>query len=364
MPQNGIYHEGISALADAFSVNPNLKVINLNDNTFTERGAASMSRAISRLHNIEVINFGDCLLKTDGAKSVAAVLKIGHSKLKEVHLGFNEIRQEGGEALAESMQGKNSVELLDIDGNQFGEEGCERISAILEEMDKLQVLGSLEDDEGDGGDDEEEEEEEDDDDEYVDEDDDQQEPSSPLHPSPLKASTPAASVVKPAALRPEQATAKEFLERPTAARLLGLGNNRGELLVRELGDVTPEKAVDCYIKVSTFVGEENSEVREAACQCADAVFKEAFKHADKTGNVSLISNTILLHLGLIKSEDKQFRPAVSLLGPLTVLEYVIRQPYFPRNTKEILQVFLSRPTTAVEACGTVKHRLMQTLYQF
>jgi len=352
MPQNGIYHEGISALAEAFSVNPHLKVINLNDNTFTEIGAASMCAAIAKLHNLETINFGDCLLKTEGATSVAAVLKVGHSKLQEVHLGFNEIREEGGVSLAESMLGKPRLQLLDIDGNQFGEEGCDRISAILEGMDKLHALGPLEDDEGDGGDDEDEDEEED-------EEDDQQEEED--HPSPLK---PTPVTVKTGVVRPEQVTAKVFLEAPSAARLLGLGNNRGELLVAELGEVTPEKAVSCFIKVSAFVGEENGEVKEAACQCADAVFARMFKTAEACGDNSVISNTILVHLGLIKSEDKKFRATDNLLGPLTVLEYVIRRPYFPRSTKEILQVFLSRPTKAVEACGVVKHKLMQTLYQF
>ena len=44
MPQNGINHKGISALADAFSQSPNLKILNLNDNTFTEKGARAMAK--------------------------------------------------------------------------------------------------------------------------------------------------------------------------------------------------------------------------------------------------------------------------------------------------------------------------------
>lgn len=31
MPQNGIFHEGIAALAQAFSTNPGIRIINLND---------------------------------------------------------------------------------------------------------------------------------------------------------------------------------------------------------------------------------------------------------------------------------------------------------------------------------------------
>ena len=43
MPQNGICYEGIAALARAFWHNPHLRVIDLNDNTLTSRGAAAIS---------------------------------------------------------------------------------------------------------------------------------------------------------------------------------------------------------------------------------------------------------------------------------------------------------------------------------
>ena len=44
MPQNGINHPGITALAEAFAVNKNLRHLNLQDNTFTKVGAASMAK--------------------------------------------------------------------------------------------------------------------------------------------------------------------------------------------------------------------------------------------------------------------------------------------------------------------------------
>lgn len=46
MPQNGIYHVGISALSEAFKVNPNMKSLNLNDNTITAKGAESLAEAL------------------------------------------------------------------------------------------------------------------------------------------------------------------------------------------------------------------------------------------------------------------------------------------------------------------------------
>ena len=44
MPQNGINHAGITALAEAFAANKNLRYLNLQDNTFTKVGAASMAK--------------------------------------------------------------------------------------------------------------------------------------------------------------------------------------------------------------------------------------------------------------------------------------------------------------------------------
>ena len=43
MPQNGINARGISALADAFAENRQLRIINLSDNTFTADGSVSMA---------------------------------------------------------------------------------------------------------------------------------------------------------------------------------------------------------------------------------------------------------------------------------------------------------------------------------
>ena len=44
MPQNGIYHPGITALAEAFAHNKNLRHLNMQDNTFTAVGAKAMAK--------------------------------------------------------------------------------------------------------------------------------------------------------------------------------------------------------------------------------------------------------------------------------------------------------------------------------
>lgn len=48
MPQNGINHAGVTALAEAMQHNPGLRILNLNDNTFTEKGAIAMAQVYIR----------------------------------------------------------------------------------------------------------------------------------------------------------------------------------------------------------------------------------------------------------------------------------------------------------------------------
>lgn len=49
MPQNGIYHLGISALSESLRENENLKILNLNDNTIGPKGAQTLAYALELL---------------------------------------------------------------------------------------------------------------------------------------------------------------------------------------------------------------------------------------------------------------------------------------------------------------------------
>lgn len=44
MPQNGIHYAGVMALASALCHNPQLRVLNFNDNTFTKKGTLAMAQ--------------------------------------------------------------------------------------------------------------------------------------------------------------------------------------------------------------------------------------------------------------------------------------------------------------------------------
>lgn len=134
MPQNGIYHVGITALSDAFTYNKNLQILNLNDNTIGPEGAKAIANALPHLQSLKEINFGDCLLKTQGAILLADGLKKTHFELEEVILGFNEIRKQGALQLAGAIANKTKLKNLILDGNQFGKTGRAELKQKLKEV--------------------------------------------------------------------------------------------------------------------------------------------------------------------------------------------------------------------------------------
>ena len=176
MPQNGIYHEGIEALADAFSNNPNLRILNLNDNTLTEKGAKHLASALKKLKKLELLNIGDCLLKTSGAMLIADALKeSGAERLEELHMDSNEIRLDGGLAVVNALESATNLKKLVLDGNQFGDEGCNEIVDKLKELGKVDIMDEFEDDQGSDEDSEDEDGDSNEDGENDESDDDEEE---------------------------------------------------------------------------------------------------------------------------------------------------------------------------------------------
>ncbi|XP_062605951.1 ran GTPase-activating protein 1-like [Saccostrea cucullata] len=352
MPQNGIYAEGITALADAFAENKNLRVMNLSDNTFTQKGGKNMAKILPKLQNLEVINFGDCLVRTEGAIALSNALKEGHQKLKELNLSGNEINKRGAGIVAENMENKVNLTRLDLNCNMLGEDGIEEVKGTMEAMGKLDILASLSDDEGseeeDGGGDQSDEED-------VGHDDVEGE----------EVNDPALQVKGKAITPNKQTTAKDFLAFPSPSKLLQLGSGRVQAIREELGtDVNDlDKAVQTFMKISSVVTTDDTKTKDAACDCADQIIEETVK-CNTENDAVILANTILVYLGILKGEDKSYRPPNDITGPLLVLEHIVRQPYFPKYSREMLQAFFSKPHPLLDSASQARHKLLQTLYAF
>jgi Ran GTPase-activating protein 1 len=108
------------------------------------------------------------LLKTRGAVLIADAIQDTHLELEVLNLEHNEIGPHGGLSLASAMYNKANLQSLNINGNQFGEEGRVQIQEIMGDCDKAKALEAMDEDESESENEEEdgEEELEDEEDEY------------------------------------------------------------------------------------------------------------------------------------------------------------------------------------------------------
>ncbi|NXC34335.1 RAGP1 protein, partial [Campylorhamphus procurvoides] len=348
MPQNGINHPGITALAQAFAINPLLKVINLNDNTFTEKGAVAMAETLKALRQIEVINFGDCLVRSKGAVAIADAVKEGLHKLKELNLSFCEIKRDAALTVAEAIEDKAELEKLDLNGNCLGEEVCEQLHEILEGFNMAAVLGSLrwagyqslnhnfsDDDEGEEEDDEEEEDEDEEEEEEEEQQqlkergEEEQESLTPKKIIDSQASTPVQSPPVDVAT---------FLAFPSPEKLLRLGPKCSVLIAQQTDTSDVEKVVATLLRISSVFKDE-APVKTAVHETTDALMKKAFSSA--TFNSDAFITNLLVHMGLLKSEEK-IKAVPSLYGILMTLNHMVQQDYFPKSLAPVLSAFVTK----------------------
>ncbi|XP_059388999.1 ran GTPase-activating protein 1b [Carassius carassius] len=342
MPQNGINHLGITALATAIKHNPNLQVLNLNDNTFTKRGSIAMAEAIRYLQCLKVINFGDCLVRSEGAIAIAGALREGLPFLRELNLSFGEICEAAAVVVAKAVRGKSDLVKLDLNGNCFGEEGCEALREVMESMNMEDLLGALSDDEGEPEDEEEEDEEEKEDEEHTEENcvngtkDVIEEKEEPHCTSELTS----------------------FLISPSAEKLISLGPKRVQLIEQQVDVSDASKVSEIFLKISSVYKDE-PEVKQAIFESTDALLRKAFSNSHSQ-SYSFISS-LIVNLGLLKSEDKKIKKVAVLPGHLLALEHAAAQEFFPADQAGVLEEFVSRNGKVLESCCNARDALKTTL---
>ena len=77
-------------------------MLNINDNTVTERGIESLVTAFDSCEMIEKLDLGDCLLRSKGAKILSR--KLCHLKrLRSLNLSYNEIDASAGKMIVNAV---------------------------------------------------------------------------------------------------------------------------------------------------------------------------------------------------------------------------------------------------------------------
>lgn len=175
LKQNGIRQDGIVALLQkGLSKCPKLEILDLQDNTFTKKGAKALAKVYTEWPELVELGISDCLLSGKGSIILGEALRDGKplEKLETLRLQYNEINLDGAEALYEALE-KNlpAIKLLELNGNCFPEDEdvIEKIVKLfdsrghgeLDELDEMEEPDSDEEEEEESEEEEEEDEEED-----------------------------------------------------------------------------------------------------------------------------------------------------------------------------------------------------------
>jgi Ran GTPase-activating protein 1 len=147
MVQNGIRQEGIShLLTDGLRYAKGIKVLDLQDNTFTLLGAKALATVAPGWTEMEELGVGDSLLSAKGGVVVAEALSKGaNKKLQILRLQYNDINTKGLRVFTSAV--KNSLPALrkiELNGNKFSEEdqSVMTLKETLEER-KEKLAGNL-----------------------------------------------------------------------------------------------------------------------------------------------------------------------------------------------------------------------------
>ncbi|PFH49946.1 hypothetical protein AMATHDRAFT_4423 [Amanita thiersii Skay4041] len=172
MPQNGIRMDGITALARGLAKCPNLRHIDLQDNTFTAdgktTGVEAWSDALGSWPLLHTLNLSDCVLSAEGEipALLEAIVQGSNPKLHTLQLQNNNLETTAFELLAENIpKVLASLMRLELQWNEV-EEDDEHIEAIgltlKQRGGKLIATDEDEEEEVEKEEEEEEEEEEED----------------------------------------------------------------------------------------------------------------------------------------------------------------------------------------------------------
>jgi Ran GTPase-activating protein 1 len=148
MTQNGIRPEGISLLLrNGLGHCSNLETLDMQDNTFTFKGAGALADVIGGWSKLKELGVGDDLLGANGAIKVFEKLGTGHNKEVELlRLQYNDITTKGVEALLRAVkEGLPKLRRVELNGNKFNEDDAhiEGIAEILSQ--RKEEFGSAND---------------------------------------------------------------------------------------------------------------------------------------------------------------------------------------------------------------------------
>jgi len=137
MVANGIRQEGVTLLIkDGLRHAKGLKVLDLQDNTFTAMGARALAGVIHQWEELQKLGLNDCFLTARGGVMLVEALREGKNQgLEVLRLQYNDIDSKGIKSLADAQDKLPKLRRVELNGNKFNEDddNLERLKVVLHE---------------------------------------------------------------------------------------------------------------------------------------------------------------------------------------------------------------------------------------
>lgn len=136
MPQNGIRMDGIAALARGLAKNPGLQHLDLQDNTFTDKGSEAWAKVLPDLLQLHTLNVSDCHLCDVGVvpRMIEVLASGSNPKLHTLQLQNNNLEVQTFALIAKNISTNLlGLKLLELQWNE-AEDDDEHLEAIGDSM--------------------------------------------------------------------------------------------------------------------------------------------------------------------------------------------------------------------------------------
>jgi len=268
-----------------------------------------------------------------------------------------------GLAMVAAMNNKPNIKSLEMNANSFGDDGIGDILQMAEELNLLHILGPFDDDEDAAGSDDEDEDEEAGDQngnsengngEVDGHDEAEESTSTAANRSSLNGSFVNGSGDAKAL---SFDLSKSYFN-TDAANLITLA----ETFPGPMGALLQERfknqndVISFVFGIASLTNGSSDEVKHLAQKNCDALLKTAFE----TKGSSRVTNEILEHLGVIKSERNIKKPP-NMAGILSMLSVAVKRDWFPAESRSSLAFILEQRKDKVDADEAALTELMQGL---
>ena len=140
---------------------------------------------------------------------------------------------------------------------------------------------------------------------------------------------------------PKIVSYENFINAPTADNFYNLGSDRINLILKEFEKLADKSTfLPIIMEISAFAIDDK--VAESALACSEVLYRELYTWAEKNDNASLINNNLLVHLGLIKCEDKKFKTKWNTESCLSTLEKILKTNSIPQSATDTLKFFMEQ----------------------